>query len=223
MATWWMYFPFLTCEVKCGAVALDIVDRQNAHSMTLAVRGVVELFRYLKREKELDREILAFSISPDHCAMRVYGHYAVIDGVKTTYYRHPIRKFDFTEMEGEDKWTAYKFTKNVYDIWMPTHFQRICSAIEEFPPGVNSGLSQSELQITEGSGLLQDLETYSLAQSSAGSESAQTQGDNQSSVPNTRHVTPNTSVNESGPFKRPREERGRGGAPMKPSPRRYCA
>merc|ERR1711939_1168276 len=45
MATWQMYLPFLTCEVKCGAAALDIADRQNAHSMTLAVRGTVELFR----------------------------------------------------------------------------------------------------------------------------------------------------------------------------------
>jgi len=49
MATYYMYFPFLTCEVKCGASALDIADRQNAHSMALAVRGVVELFRLRKR------------------------------------------------------------------------------------------------------------------------------------------------------------------------------
>ena len=59
MATWKMYLPFLTCEVKCGAAALDVADRQNAHSMTLAVKGVVELFRLVKREKELHREILA--------------------------------------------------------------------------------------------------------------------------------------------------------------------
>ncbi|KAI9731871.1 MAG: hypothetical protein M1835_003510, partial [Candelina submexicana] len=36
MGTWRMYFPFFACEVKCGAVALDVADRQNAHSMTLA-------------------------------------------------------------------------------------------------------------------------------------------------------------------------------------------
>jgi hypothetical protein len=33
MATYYMYFPFLSCEVKCGAAALDVADRQNAHSM----------------------------------------------------------------------------------------------------------------------------------------------------------------------------------------------
>ena len=37
MGTTRMFFPFLTCEMKCGAVALDVADRQNAHSMTVAV------------------------------------------------------------------------------------------------------------------------------------------------------------------------------------------
>jgi len=79
MATWRMWFPFLTCEAKCGAGALDVADRQNAHSATLAVRGVVELYRAVKREKELHREILAFSISHDDCNVRIYGHYAIVE------------------------------------------------------------------------------------------------------------------------------------------------
>ena len=130
MATWQMYFPFLTCEVKCGATALNIADRQNAHSMTLIIRGIVELFRLVKREKELHREILAFSISHDHETVRIYGHYPVIDGGETTFYRHPIRKFDFTELDGKEKWTSYTFTKNVYDLWMPGHLKRICLIID---------------------------------------------------------------------------------------------
>jgi len=79
VATWRMWFPFLTCEVKCGAGALDVADRQNAHSATLAVRGVVELFRAVKQEKQLHREILAFSVSHDHRLVRIYGHYPVIE------------------------------------------------------------------------------------------------------------------------------------------------
>ncbi|KAF7506537.1 hypothetical protein GJ744_011683 [Endocarpon pusillum] len=84
-----MYFPFLTCEVKCGAAALDIADRQNVHSMTIAVRSVVELYRAIEREKEFNREILAFSISHDHRSVRIYGHYPVIDRDRVTFYRHP--------------------------------------------------------------------------------------------------------------------------------------
>ncbi|KAL2126036.1 hypothetical protein VTI74DRAFT_1895 [Chaetomium olivicolor] len=66
MARYYIHFPFLTWEVKCGAAALDIVNRQNAYSMTLAVRGIVELFRTVKREDEVNRKMLAFSISYDH-------------------------------------------------------------------------------------------------------------------------------------------------------------
>jgi hypothetical protein len=96
MATYYTYFPFLTCEVKCLAIA----DRQNAHSMTIVVRGIVELFRLWKCEKELYRKILTFSVSDDHEAVRIYCHYPVIDGKKTTFYRHLICKFDFTELDG---------------------------------------------------------------------------------------------------------------------------
>jgi hypothetical protein len=79
--------------------------------------------------------------------VRIYGHYAVIEEDKTTFYRHPIHTFDFTALDGKDKWTAYKFTKNVYDVWMPTHLKRICSVIDQLPPDLNFEVSQgSELQ-----------------------------------------------------------------------------
>ena len=68
---WYMYFPFFSSEVECGAAALDVADRQIAHSMTLAVRGVVVLFRLVKREKELYRQILAFFILHDHQSIRI--------------------------------------------------------------------------------------------------------------------------------------------------------
>ena len=195
MATWQMYLPFLTYEVKCGAAALNIADRQNAHSMTLAVRGTVELFRLIKREKELHREILAFSISHDHEAVRIYGHYPVIDGDKTTFYRHPIKKFYFTSEEGKDKWTSYKFTKNVYDIWMPTHLKRICSVIDKLPSDLKFEVSQ---QSEPGeSGLSQGLESHYLSdQSSHDAASLLEDADSQPSRVGSRDVTPDTSLSQ---------------------------
>jgi hypothetical protein len=194
MATYSMYFPFLTCEAKCGAAALDIADRQNAHSMTMAVRGIVELFRLVKREKELHGQILAFSISHDHSSVRIYGHYPLLDGDKTTFYRHPIHKFDFTAMEGKERWTAYKFTKNVYDIWVPDHLKRICSVIDTLPPNVNFEVSQpSELG---ESGLSQGLESQLSGYSSQDAESLPEDAGSQTSRISSRDVTPHTSVSE---------------------------
>lgn len=158
VATYQMYFPFFTCEVKCGTTGLDIADRQNAHSMTIAVRGVIELYKAVKREKELHREILAFSISHDHNSVRIYGHYPIINEDKTTVYRHPIHSFIFTALDGKEKWTAYKFTKNVYEVWMPIHRRRICSVIDQLSPNVDFEVAQfPELQYPEPSGLLQEL------------------------------------------------------------------
>lgn len=203
MGTWYMYFPFFSSEVKCGAAALDVADRQNAHSMTLAVRGVVELFRLVKRDHELHREILAFSISHDNESVRIYGHYPVIEGKKTTFYRHPIHKFSFTTLDGKDKWTAYKFTKNVYDTWMPTHFKRLCSAIDAIPPDIHFEISEdSELQFPSASGLSQGLQSHHLSDSGA-------TGDDEMRLLVPQEVTPETSVtqtSEQGAFKKPKKK-----------------
>ena len=133
VATDEMYFPFLTCEVKCGNEALNIADRQNAHSASVAVNAVVELYRAVSRQDELHREILAFSISHDNRAARIYGHYPLIDGKDTAFHRHLIDSFDIVSKNGKDKWTAYKFTRNVYDTFVPIHLERILAVIDQLP------------------------------------------------------------------------------------------
>lgn len=190
MATYLMYFPFLTCEVKCGGAALDIADRQNAHSMTLAVRGIVELFRLVKREDEVNRKILAFSVSHDHQSVRIYGHYPVITGKDVKYYRHPIHAFNFTALGGKDKWVAYRFTKNIYDRWMPTHFENICSAINQLPSDLDSDVPP----LSEATGLSQDFENS--MQSSGDCSASAGEQDYQSSVAEQQVATPGTSFNE---------------------------
>lgn len=203
MATYYMYFPFLACEVKCGAAALDVADRQNAHSMTLAARGIVELFRLVKREEEINRQILSFSVSHDHRSVRIYGYYPVIDGKDTKYYRHPIHMFDITTLDGKEKWTAYRFTKNIYDIWMPEHFKRICSAIDQLPTEINFDVPA----LSESTGLSQNLE--SLGRSEADSASVLVDEDNQSheagqtESPATSFSKPAPPKKRKGPAKRP--------------------
>ena len=202
MATTRMYFPFLTCEVKCGAAALDFADRQNAQSMSIALRAVIVLFKYVKREKELDREILAFSISHDHRSVRIYGHYPVIEGDKTSFYRHPIREFSFIEQDGKEKWTAYKFVKNVYDHHSLKLHGMIRSAIDDLPPDISFDLSQSASF------------PQSTPQNSQNSQQSNTEGedDSQLSFSGSQDVTLSTSftyTNEPA-FKKPKNERAAG-------------
>ena len=80
-------------------------------------------------------------------------------------YKGGILVYDFTERKGMEKWTAYTFTKNVYDIWMPTHFKKISSAIDELPSKQDFELSHgSEPQISQTSGLSQQFEDQNLVE-----------------------------------------------------------
>ncbi|KAL9596297.1 MAG: hypothetical protein Q9219_005892 [cf. Caloplaca sp. 3 TL-2023] len=196
-ATYRMYFPFLTCEVKCGAGGLEIADRQNAHSMTVALRAIVELFRMVKREKELHHKILTFSVSHDHCRVRIYGHYAIIDEDKTTFYRHNIQEFNFEVLDGKEKWTTYRFTRNVYDVWMPALHRLICSAIDQLPSINFEVLQASELEphSAESSGLSQGVGGLLSDASEVGSSSIQ--GSNLPTPAAAPAGTPNTSVSQS--------------------------
>lgn len=153
VATAEMYFPFLTAEVKCGNEALTIADRQNAHSAAVAANAVVELYRLVSRQDELNRRILTFSISHDNEAVRIYGHYALIKGKQTLFYRQPVDRLDFIRKDGQDRWIPYTFTRNVFDIFYPIHYERICSAIDQLPNpedfAVDSFSQQSDLHSVE--------------------------------------------------------------------------
>lgn len=128
-----MYFPFLTSEVTCGNEALSIAEPQNAHSGSVAANAVVELYRAVSRQDELHREVLAFSVSHDHELVKIYGHYPLIDGKDTSFYRYPIGQLCITDQDGKDKWTAYKFTRNVYNTFVPLHLKRIQAAVDQLP------------------------------------------------------------------------------------------
>jgi hypothetical protein len=91
------------------------------------------MYRKVSRQHELNRKILSFSISHDQEAVRIYGHYPVIDGDQTSLYHHTIKKFDITSETGKDKWTTYIFTRNLYDIYGPMHFERLRSAVDQLP------------------------------------------------------------------------------------------
>ncbi len=103
IAIYRMYFSFFTCEMKCDVATLDIVDCQNAHSMIVVVKALVQLYKAVKCEKELHQKILAFSILHDHRSMRIYDHYAIVERDKTIFYRHFIHTFNFIALNEKNK------------------------------------------------------------------------------------------------------------------------
>jgi hypothetical protein len=136
--------------------------------------------------------------------VRIYAHYAKIDSLKTTFYYYPIRTFDFTKLDSKKKWTVYKFTKNVYDIWMLTHFKRICLVINKLLPDIN--FEVSELQPSEAASLSQVFEDQSFSNP----DTTSLVGNDNSQPSLAGSITLNTSLlhgTELGAFKKPKKRR----------------
>jgi hypothetical protein len=161
-----MHFPFFTAEVKCGSLGLAIADRQNLHSQTVAIRGLVTLFRDVGCEDLLHQQILGFSISYNDEDVRIYGHYPYISGEEVTYHRQTVQfiTFDHFRRRPDHHWKAWSICRNIYDWGMKVHLPRIQEVIQmithmrgqvERPlQPTESGLSQAmeETQIVDGGG-----------------------------------------------------------------------
>ena len=71
--------------------------------MTLAVRGIIEFFKFVKREKELYREIFAFLFLYNYRTVRIYGHYIIIEEDNIAFYRYPIYIFNIIALNNKEK------------------------------------------------------------------------------------------------------------------------
>ncbi|GAA85355.1 similar to An07g06920 [Aspergillus luchuensis] len=129
-----MLFPFLACEVKSVKSTtgnLMIAERQNAHTLTRCLRGVVELFKLLGCENELHRRILGFSFCHDQEQVQVFAHFPVVETAEpTSYYRVRIGKWSILD---KHRWRSYKFSMAIYHDWVPAFFALLCSAIDRLP------------------------------------------------------------------------------------------
>ncbi|PQE13553.1 reverse transcriptase protein [Rutstroemia sp. NJR-2017a WRK4] len=134
--------PFFTSGVEGSDI--ETAERKNAYSMALTVRGVVELFMMVGREVE----VLGWSVAYDERRVRICGHYAEFEGrgmgKEIKYYSHEIRSFDFTIIEGKERWTAYRFVRNLYEVWVPRHFERLCEVVDQIPEGFDLGQDGKE-------------------------------------------------------------------------------
>ncbi|KIW36237.1 hypothetical protein, variant [Exophiala oligosperma] len=140
-----IYFPFLTSEVKCGKQGLDLADLPNAHSMTVALRGIVDVFRRANCASEVHRRALGYSISHDDRSVRIYAHYPEVQGENTLYYRETIKELNVGDKSGEYRWISYQFTLNVCQIFAPALLKRLTAVIDELPDPLTRTLEPANI------------------------------------------------------------------------------
>ncbi|TAQ84192.1 hypothetical protein B7494_g7491 [Chlorociboria aeruginascens] len=203
MATYYMYLPFSSTEVKCGTSGLVIADRQNGNTMGVSVRGILSLYRLAGKESQLHNKPVAFSVSHDHRMVRLTGWGPVIDGDFYTVHPLTVHSFDVTALKGLERWTPRKFTFGVYAYGL-TLLDKIKAIIDELPPdlnlekvqplklGLNAGV---ELRPSNRSRLSQHPDAHSLSEDGVIL-------DNQQSNVTSRESTPPTSTRTKKSLKR---------------------
>jgi hypothetical protein len=120
-----MYFPYLTAEIKSEMQALELADRQNMHSMCIALRAVVSLAKEAGSVglRTVHRRLLGFSISHDHEGFRIYGYYPEIEDGEASFFRWPVAQL--TMRTKEDRWACYRFVENLDREFLPIHTDRL--------------------------------------------------------------------------------------------------
>ncbi|KAL4879506.1 hypothetical protein BJY04DRAFT_193619 [Aspergillus karnatakaensis] len=129
-----IFFPFFTTEIKQKPRTLAMADLQNAHSMTVGMRGVVELYRRVhpNKVKELNGKVIGFSISlsPDQASL--HAHFPVVDEQHNVEYRRVLLdSFNWTLVDHRKR--CYNFAMAIYTNFAQAHRYHICSAIDALP------------------------------------------------------------------------------------------
>lgn len=103
-----------------GEAALSIADRQNTHSASMAVNAIFQLFRTVSRQKELDKEILAFSVSHNYTVVKIYSHFPLVhsDNNRPSSYRRNIHSRNIWDEDDEDRWSSCNIIRKTYDEWI---------------------------------------------------------------------------------------------------------
>ncbi|KAK6442640.1 hypothetical protein LTR95_001119 [Oleoguttula sp. CCFEE 5521] len=146
-----MDFPSLICEVKGSDKPVDAAELQAMHGASIAVRALIQLYRKLSAAEELDGKVLVLSIAHDASMIKVFGHFAKIEGAKLTFFRHQLYLSNIaTDLRSEASSRAYKITRAIYDVFFPQHLARIRSALSKLRGSTVASFT-SQLDLVDGS------------------------------------------------------------------------
>ncbi|KAI9888456.1 MAG: hypothetical protein M1814_006903 [Vezdaea aestivalis] len=108
------------------------------------------LEEYLKENLEeglekLDGHALVYSISHDQKDARLYGHYAILNQERWTYYRYRIKAFDLYNTS--DLLAIYNFVQNLLKDYVPVLVKRLKAAIAVLPEPSTLSFYTSEMSL----------------------------------------------------------------------------
>lgn len=126
-----LYYPFLICQVMENSdMGIEEAERHSMYSASIAVQAVVRLYQNISAANEVDRKILAFSVVHNGYDVKIFGHFALVEEQKLTFFRHSLYA---TDLNTEERTKPYSIVRAIYDVFFPQHLARIKGALNRLP------------------------------------------------------------------------------------------
>ena len=100
----------------------------------MAVNAIVQLHRALRDDQtlKLNGQILVFSISHTNELVKIYGHYAILEGAEVALYRCRVKTLSLGPGGDAGSWkTTHNFVRALYSTFYPMHLKRIQDVLEQ--------------------------------------------------------------------------------------------
>ncbi|KAK1045246.1 hypothetical protein LTR74_018188 [Friedmanniomyces endolithicus] len=123
-----MMFPFYICEAKCFDRSIEESELQALHDASVACSTVIKLYQKVLAAAELHRRILVFSVSYNQRVVKIFGHFAMIEGDNITYHRHPLFETNLVD-DASNRTTPYQIALSIWKHFFPVHLARIRDAL----------------------------------------------------------------------------------------------
>ena len=123
-----MMFPFYICEAKCFDKSIEESELQALHGASVASNAVLQLYEKISAVEELNRRILAFSVSHNQRLVKIFAHFALIDGGKISFHRHRLFETDLL-VDESNRHSPYRIALGIWKHFYPIHVGRIRGAL----------------------------------------------------------------------------------------------
>ncbi|KAK3669475.1 hypothetical protein LTR78_010661 [Recurvomyces mirabilis] len=104
--------------------SIEESELQALHGASVAGNTVIELYQKIAAEKELHQRILAFSVSHNQRIVKIFGHFALIDGRKITFHRHRLFEMELVD-DASNQTRPYQIALGIWEHFYPIHLARI--------------------------------------------------------------------------------------------------
>lgn len=139
------WLPFLVVELGVSH-DLEAPQRRNDNSMAIAINAIIELFRRKESGYSVIGEILGFSISYNYEMVQVYAYYPFASEEGVYICRRLVKQASLSPDITPDMWWVWHFVWNVYTLWVPELYRRVCEILDSWDPVVEDSQSSTPIE-----------------------------------------------------------------------------